>query len=140
MVDDDPMFRLTTDAFVEAFAAMLVQRGQRHVRLNEPAVRDQLFRVYEFLEPEVDRTDGGGSWTRSLVNIRNLFRPSPIGAFDEFESLMREKQIYLTEHPNPYYKDIAIKLPAPAAASIVKSLDTKVRELVSQAVTRYMEA
>lgn len=140
MVHEASMIKLTTDGFIEAFAAMLVQHGQRHVKLNDAHVRDQLYRVYEFLDTEVEREGEGESWMRSLVNIRNLFRPSPIGSFDEFESLMREKQVYLTEHPNPYYKDIAIKIARPAAASIVDSLDAKVRDLVARAVDRYVAA
>jgi hypothetical protein len=78
-------------------------------------------------------------WKRSLINIRNLFQPSPIGAFDKFEAMMRSRQVYLTEHPNPYYQDIVFRLPAAAASSIIQSLEKPLRELIGRTVDRYLE-
>jgi hypothetical protein len=74
------------------------------------------------------------------VNIRNVFRPSPIGSFDRFETLLRAKQVYLTDHPNPYYQDIVIKLPAEMADRIVAGLDDATSDLARDSVDRYLAA
>jgi hypothetical protein len=134
------MARITLDAFIEAFAAYLVKRGQNMVRLSDPNVRDGLYRVFLFLEgyAEADERRSDKDWRRSLVNIRNVFRPSPIGSFDRFEALLRAKQVYLTDHPNPYYQDIVIKLPAGTADRIVDGLDEVTSALARDSVDRYL--
>jgi hypothetical protein len=136
------MERITLDHFIEAFAAYLVKRGQNMVRMSDPSVRDGLFRVFLFLEDEAEKdtrkTDK--AWRRSLVNIRNVFRPSPIGSFDRLEALLRAKQVYLTDHPNPYYQDIIIKLPAGTADRIVDRLDEDTSHLARNSVDRYLAA
>lgn len=135
------MSYLSIDSFIEAFAAKLVQRGQRSVRLNEPRTRDNLLCVYELLEDEIKleraKTPADKSRLRSLVNIQNIFRPSPVGAFDNFESLLRSKQDSLTEHPNPYYHDIVLRLSPASAKAIAASLDSFTADLVDKAVERY---
>jgi hypothetical protein len=135
------MTTLTTDRFIEAFAAQLIEKGYLVLRLNDPKVRERLLGVYEFLDEEINAAhkDVDRDWGRSLINIRNLFQPSPIGSFDKFEAMMRSRQVYLTEHPNPYYQDIVFRLPAAAAASIIQSLETPLRNLVGRTVDRYLE-
>jgi hypothetical protein len=135
------MTTLTTDRFIEAFAAQLIEKGYLVLRLNDPKVRERLLGVYEFLDEEIDAAhkDADQDWEQSLINIRNLFQPSPIGSFDKFEAMMRSRQVYLTEHPNPYYQDIVFRLPAAAAASIIQSLDKPLRDLVGRTVDRYFE-
>ena len=136
------MGRITLDNFIEAFAAYLVKRGQNTVRLSDPNVRDGLYRVYLFLEKfaETDTRKDEKEWRRSLVNIRNVFRPSPIGSFDRLEALLRAKQVYLTDHPNPYYQDIIIKLPTGTANRIVDGLDAATSSLARDSVDQYLEA
>lgn len=136
------MARVTLDEFIEAFSAQLVATGHYEVRLNDPSVRDGLFRVYNFLESALqgNRAADDRDWRRSLVNIKNVFRPSSIGSFDRFEALMRAKQVFLTDHPNPYYQDIFIKMSEPAARKIVKKLDEPVSSLVCRSVQRYLES
>jgi hypothetical protein len=134
------MARITLDDFVEAFTAQLVAAGQYEVRLDDPRVRDGLFRVYSFLESALrsEEADTDRDWRRSLVNIKNVFQPSAIGSFDRFEALMRAKQVYLTDHPNPYYQDICIKISDAAARRIVGNLPGPVSQLVSGSVTHYL--
>lgn len=136
------MARITLDDFIEAFAAHLVNQGQTMVRLSDPAVRDGLFRVFQFLEQRTEAAEPttDKDWRRSLVSIRNLFRPSPIGSFDRFEALLRAKQVYLTDHPNPYYQDIVIKLPKRTAEHIVESSDRDTSQLAKASVDRYLAA
>jgi hypothetical protein len=112
------------------------------VRLSDPNVRDGLYRVYLFLEAFAESGDqkDDKEWRRSLVNIRNIFRPSAIGSFDRFETLLRAKQVYLTDHPNPYYQDIVIKLPAGTADRIVERLDEATSSLARDSVDRYLAA
>ena len=134
------MTTLTTDRFIEAFAAQLIQKGHRVLRLNDPLVRDRLLSVYQFLDDETaEGKETDYEWKRSLVNIRNLFQPSPKGSFDKFEAMMRSRQVYLTEHPNPYYQDIVFRLPDAAAASIIQSLDPPLRELIGRTVDQYLQ-
>jgi hypothetical protein len=131
------MARITLDGFIEAFAAYLIKRGRNMVRLNDPDVRDGLYRVYLFLDgfAGVDGSEDK-DLRRSIVNIR----PSPIGSFDRFETLLRAKQVYLTDHPNPYYQDIVIKLPAEMADRIVAGLDDATSDLARDSVDRYLAA
>ena len=110
------MPRISLDDFIDAFAAKLVSEGQNILRLNEPRVRDGLFRVYKRLDDMVRAVSKDDvEWRRSLLSIKTVFQPSPIGSFDRFEALMRSKQIYLTDHPNPYDQDILIRIPDSAA-------------------------
>lgn len=134
------MARITLDDFIEAFAAHLVKRGQNMVRLSDPNVRDGLYRVFLFLEKYAESDDrrADKDWRRSLVSIRNVFRPSPIGSFDRFETLLRAKQVYLTDHPNPYYQDIVIKLPVGTADRIVDDLDADTSYLAKSSVDQYL--
>lgn len=136
------MARITLDDFIEAFAAHLVSHGQTMVRLSDPAVRDGLFRVFQFLDKSAldVASSKDKDWRRSLVSIRNVFRPSPIGSFDRFEALLRAKQVYLTDHPNPYYQDIVIKLPKRAAEHIVERSDQNTSQLAKASVERYLAA
>jgi hypothetical protein len=134
------MARITLDNFIEAFAAQLVTRGQNVVRLNDPGVRDALYRVFRFLEERAVESGVDKELRRSLVAIRNVFRPSAIGSFDRLEALLRAKQVYLTDHPNPYYQDIVIKLPVGMARQIVEGLDGTASNLVSKSVERYLSA
>ena len=93
-----------------------------------------------FLEKyaELDDRRADKDWRRSLVSIRNVFRPSPIGSFDRFETLLRAKQVYLTDHPNPYYQDIVIKLPVGTADRIVDDLDADTSYLAKSSVDQYL--
>lgn len=137
------MPQLSLDDFIEAFSAKLVERGQRVLRLNDTEVRNGLQRIYRLLEDEaadVERkTSADVTWASSVSNIRNVFQPSPIGSFDELEALLRAKQVYLTDHPNPYYQAIVIKLPLAAAKRIIQGLDAPSFELVDKAVKTYLE-
>lgn len=136
------MARLSLDDFIDAFSAQLVKRGQHRVRLNDPGVRDGLFRVYRFLDECIgsEQAHADRLWKRSLVNLRNVFQPSPIGSFDRLESLLRAKQLYLTDHPNPFYQDVLIRMPATAARQIVDGLEEPASDLVTKSVERYLAA
>lgn len=136
------MARISLDSFIEGFAAQLVKKGQHLVRMNDPKVRDGLDRVYRFLVDYAERPSqvADKDWRRSIITIRNTFRPSPIGAFDRFETVMRAKQIYLTDHPNPFYQDIVIKLPRAAAVEIIEDLDGPSSDLVTTSVDKYLSA
>ena len=138
------MSYIPIDTFIEAFAAELITRGQRTIRLNDNATRDALLSVYELLEEliasERERTPPDTDYLRSLVNIRSVFRPSSIGSFDQFEALLRTKQDYLTEHPNPYYHDIVLRLSVPTATRIVEHLEKPTARLVRKAAQRYVGA
>jgi hypothetical protein len=135
------MTRLTLDDFIEGFAAKLVGEGRNVMRLNDPSVRDGLYRVYRMFEELLTHTSATDrEWRRSLVNIKSIFQPSAIGSFDRFEALMRAKQVYLTDHPNPYYQDIRIQIPTSTAKQIVEHLAPSASDLVSRSVEQYLES
>lgn len=136
------MARLSLDDFIDAFSAQLVRRGQHRVRLNDPNVRDGLFRIYALLGEYInsDQARDDKDWRRSLVNVRNIFQPSPIGSFDRLEALLRAKQVYLTDHPNPFYQDVLIRMPATAAEQIMGRLEDPASHLILSSVDRYLEA
>jgi hypothetical protein len=134
------MARISLDDFLDAFSAQLVKRGQHRIRLNDPSVRDGLYRIYKFLDEDIgsEQARADKIWRRSLVNLRNVFQPSPIGSFDRLESLLRAKQVYLTDHPNPYYHDVVIRMSTSAAQHIVNQLDEPSSRLVSSSIDQYL--
>jgi hypothetical protein len=131
---------LSTDQLVEAFSAKLVERGRPVIHLNEDEVRLALHRVHALLQQEIDKSSSDPEWRRSLVKFRNLFAPSSIGAFDDFETLMRSKQIYMTDHPNPYYQYIAIRIPTPIARVILNQLQPRAKQLVDRLAETFLAA
>lgn len=129
----------TTDQLIEAFSAQLVERGHNVIQLEENDVRTALFSIYEKLGDEILSNAGDKSWKRTLVKFRNLFEPSQVGSFDDFETMMRSKQTYMTNHPNPYYQYISIQIPSPVASSILDRLDQKTKGLVDKLATVFLK-
>lgn len=136
------MNSISLDDFIDAFSAKLVSRGENRLRLNDPTVRDALFRVYRFLDERVssDEAKKDKPLKRSLVNLRNVFQPSAIGSFDRLESLLRAKQLYLTDHPNPFYNDVVIRIASNSAKEMADGFKGTTSDLVSQSVDRYLSA
>jgi hypothetical protein len=130
---------LSTDQLVEAFSAKLVEQGRPVIHLNEDEVRLALHRVHDLLQHEIDKTSDA-EWRRTLIKFRNLFAPSSIGAFDDFETLMRSKQIYMTDHPNPYYQYITIKIPGAIAKVILNKLQPQAKQLVERLADTFLAA
>ena len=135
------MSYISTDQFIEAFAAKLVASGEHSIKLNRGDVRDRLFSVYQRLNNFIDtiksQAEADEDFLDSLINIRNIFKPSPIGAFDNLEAILRYKQDTLTEHPNPYYQDIVIKIPLEDAKSVLDRLTSSEKLVLDAAIGSY---
>lgn len=129
---------VSTDQLVEAFSAKLVERGRSVIQLDDEKARSALFRVYQQLQKEAAIASEDKAWNRVVVATRNLFAPSSIGAFDDFESVMRAKQIYMTDHPNPYYTYISIKIPIEFARVIIGRLPKNAQQLVDRMAETFL--
>lgn len=134
------MTAVSTDDFLDTFAAKLVSRGIREINLNDTRSRHSLTNVYEFINDRLDQLEASDSasedWIDSLIEIRNIFIPSPIGAFDELEALLRAKQANLVSQPNPYYEALALRTPAAAAQITLEHAVPELTELLDQIVAK----
>lgn len=136
------MTEVTTDDFLEALAAKLVSNGIRELRLNDQSARDSLTDVYSILNAELSNLDEDADededWVDSVIEFRNMFIPSPIGAFDELEASLRAKQAYLINHPNPYYDDLAFRMSNAAAHVTFDAAVPKLAKLIELIVPRIL--
>jgi hypothetical protein len=93
------------------------------------------------LEKEIDALRSKGDidkkWYRTLVSLRNQLRPSISGAFDGFESALRNLQLSFTSCPNPFYEEIAFTVTTPFAEAVVKDRE---RHLVEAAAKAFINA
>jgi hypothetical protein len=124
-----------TDDFLEVLNAKIVLNGKRDLRLNSENLRRSLREIYDELTGRINRAMASKTvdedWTDFLIEVRSVFKPSPIGAFDEFENFLRAKQTYITNHPNPYYEIVAFPSAMAAADATLKNSDSDIFALVN---------
>lgn len=124
-----------SDDFLEVLNAKIVLNGKRDLRLNSEALRQSLREIYVELTHKINESLAGKTadedWTDFLIEVRSVFKPSPIGAFDEFENFLRSKQTYITNHPNPYYEIVAFSSALAAADATLKNSNSDIVALVT---------
>lgn len=123
-----------TDDFLEVLNARIVLNGKRDLRLNSAKLRKSLREIYDELTDKINHAMASKPINEDqadlLIEVRSIFRPSPIGAFDEFENFLRAKQTYITNHPNPYYEIVAFPSALAAAGATLEKSDSDIIALV----------
>lgn len=135
---------LTLGDFAQGFVAKLVEAGETAIHPKAPEDRIALRRVISTLEDELhtansNRTDDGTKWYQMLVVLRNELKPSNSGAFDSFETALRNLQLSFTSCPNPFYEEIAFSVTKPYASAVLKEYPDRERELIERAARAFIE-
>jgi hypothetical protein len=129
------------DEFTRAFVAALVQAERSSIQPKNPVQRRAFYRVWKVIGKQVDDARNSPKkrdWLRTVVRIRNRMSPGQSGAFDQFETALRDLQLSLTESPNPSYEDISFTLSKPFANSVLNELAPKERALVRKAADVFL--
>lgn len=133
---------LEFEDFARGFVAGLVDANVTSIQPKSPAQRRGLHRVHQLVRDEVQKLGIAqrNDWLRTVVQIRNGMAPGQTGAFDQFETALRDLQLSVTESPNPSYEDIRFPISAPFAKSVLKRLKPNERDLVQRAVGEFLES
>ena len=125
--------------FTRGFVAALVEAERSSIQPKNPTQRRAFYRVWALIGEKAAkaRTEAIGSneteWLKAVVRIRNKMSPGQSGAFDQFETALRDLQLSITESPNPSYEDISFTASKPFANSVLEQLSNSERELVLEA-------
>ncbi len=126
--------------FTRGFVAALVMAGASSLQPMNPAHRQGLYRVFQYIDDQAKTAKSSGvrEQFKALVRIRNRIAPGQTGAFDQFQTDLRDLQLSLTESPNPSYEDIAFSLSKPFARSLLDQLGTAKSHLIEAAVDCFL--
>jgi hypothetical protein len=128
--------------FVQGFVAELLRQGTSAVRPKSEPDREGFARVVDVLNEEIARnraTARDEVWYRSLVRLRNELQASQSGAFDGFETALRNQQLSFTSSPNPFYEEIVFSVSQPFAQAVLREFPAPARELVARAAKEFMK-
>jgi len=136
---------LTIGDFAQGFVAKLVEFGETAIHPKAPEDRIALRRVIDALEHELRNIHRDGSpeeaeWYRILVVLRNELKPSNSGAFDSFETALRNLQLSFTSCPNPFYEEIAFSVTKRYASAVFNEYPDRERHLIERAARAFVEA
>lgn len=126
--------------FAKGFVASLVLSGESSLQPKSPAYRHGLYRVWQYLADEAKKAEAeeARDWFKTIVRLRNRVSPGSTGAFDQFQTDLRDLQLSLTESPNPSYEDISFSVTEPFAESLLEQLGERRRALVDMAVSVFL--
>ena len=133
---------LEVERFAKGFVAALVEQEQTSIQPKSPEHLRALNEVYNFIASEVERARDKPemrSWFRDVVRLRNSLSPGQTGAFDQFETALRDLQLSFTESPNPNYEDIVFTVSKPFALSSLNAFNPNERELVRKAAKVFVD-
>jgi hypothetical protein len=134
--------RLQAHDFAKYLIAELVVRGKKSFRPYDRDDQRSVMSLLDFVAEKVEavrarRDSPQVPGFKDLVRIRNNVAPSHTGAFDSFESLLRDQQHWLTSSRNPFYDVIEFDLPKSVAKKIIDDLDDDLRAFVREASNAY---
>lgn len=128
--------------FAQAFVAQLIAQGVSAVQPHAPEDRKGFQAVVDLLNAEIDRQRQSGDLDieiyRDLVRLRNELKASNSGAFDSFETILRDLQLSMTNSPNPFYEEIEFSVSKPYAESMLDELSASQRDLVAKAADAFL--
>lgn len=134
---------LGSSAFIAAFIAALVVNGRTAIKPKTAHDQSSFYRVYELIEEEVRRLRqnmaSSPATYREMVRLRNSIQPSSSGAFDGFEHLLRDQQLWLTACANPFYEEISFEITEPYARSILERANESTRTLAEIAASKFLD-
>jgi hypothetical protein len=129
--------------FTKAFIAALVDRGLVEIRPHEETTRRGFAAVINSLDTQADtlfeqRSDVDVG--RQIMRVSNALRASNTGAFDGFESALRQVQLTFTSSPNPDYDEIAFSVPRVYARAVIAGLAPVHRAVIETVVRNFIAA
>lgn len=135
---EDTSMDLNVELFTKGLVATLIDSGLQSVRPHSPNDQVGFQRIVDFLNTEIERSrqaidPQSVAWYRQLVRVRNKLQPSNNGAFDNFETALRDLQYSFTGCPNAFYEEIQFEVSRPFALSYLADLPDRYRVLVSRA-------
>jgi hypothetical protein len=137
--------KLTIASFTKAFVARLIELGETAIYPKSDADRRGFAVVIEALNNEIDRLrssneDEDRILYRSLVVLRNQLQASSTGAYDAFETALRNLQLSFTNSPNPFYDEIAFTISRPFAKTIFSEVPSRQQKLVADLAEKFRQA
>jgi hypothetical protein len=127
--------------FTRGFVAALVEAERSSIQPKNPSQRQAFYRVWKMMDrkaAEARKNSEDRDWLKKVVRIRNRMSPGQSGAFDQFETALRDLQLSITESPNPSYEDISFTASKPFASSVLDQLEHSERELVREAARLFI--
>lgn len=129
--------------FTRGFVAELVVAERTSIQPKNPAQRRAFHHVWKLISHRVTQVKDSGKerdWLKKIVRIRNRMSPGQSGAFDQFETALRDLQLSITESPNPSYEDISFTVSKPFAQSMLEQMGAEERALVSEAARIFLKS
>lgn len=136
---------LTVASFTKGFIAYLVSYGETAIYPKSPRDRRGFQSIVEAIETEIARISASESTAdrnlyRPLIRLRNELQASSTGAFDAFETALRNLQLNFTNSPNPFYEEISFTVSVPFAKAILRELPEPQRVLVTKLGDQFRQA
>lgn len=128
--------------FTKAFVACLVMRDLYEVRPDDAHTRRGFERVVRVLDDAKSALKASGAdsdLVRQVGRLANELRQSNTGAFDGFETALRQVQLTFTSSPNPDYDDIVFSVSKAYAEAAVAELPSDQQQIVKKAVSVFIE-
>ncbi len=128
--------------FTKAFVAGLVAKDMYELRPADTLTRrgfEMVVRVLDAARVKLKEEGADKDFVRRVGRLANELRASNTGAFDGFESALRQAQLTFTSSPNPEYDDIVFSVPKAYAESTVKGLARSAKRLVTEAVGAFVK-
>lgn len=139
--DDTTQIALDTERFMRGFVAKLLQLDESALQPRNLEDRLGFRRVLDVLEEEIAKLRRKGRPSRlyvDLVRLRNNLSPSNVGAFDNFETALRDLQLSATDCPNPFYDEIVFTVSRPNAEATLAELPEEYRLLIEKAAKAFV--
>ncbi len=133
------MREFTASDFCKAFLSQLVLVGDRVLEPKSLENRRGFQNLINVLDVEANRAEGGAdrNWYKQIVRLRNALQASNNGAFESFETKLRDLQTSSVMHPNPKYEHLTIEISPSFATAILDRLDERARRLVEDATNAF---
>jgi hypothetical protein len=130
--------RLPLQMFARLLIAALVVEGRRSFCAHESADREALMRLHAYVAGLVDlKGEPLPDDLLDLIRIRNVLAPSYTGAFDAFESLLRDQQHWLTSSRNPTFEVISFDVPPEIGNQLLSEASDSVAEIAKAAAAAF---
>jgi hypothetical protein len=128
--------------FTKAFVASLVVRDMYEVRPDDIHTRrgfDRVVRVLDEAKTALKAKGADRDFVRRVGRLANELRASNTGAFDGFETALRQVQLTFTSSPNPDYDDIVFSVSKSYAEAALADLTTDQHQIVDDAVKVFVQ-
>jgi hypothetical protein len=99
----------------------------------------QVVRVLDDAKVALKSKGADSDFVRRVGRLANELRPGNTGAFDGFETALRQVQLTFTSSPNPDYDDIVFSVSKAYAESAVAELPPDQRQIVQEAIKVFIE-